>query len=495
MKKLLSILLTVAMLACMLPVFAVSAATNYDVPAATIDGEAATGYSACANKPWESTADSLINGGEGGGIFLFDKKSQAGTIEVTIDKTKGGDCGVVFGLQGDSNDFWENAVQYYFVFVIDAGEVLLAKCGEGLGWTWLKAIPIPNFNKADTDLKVEWNGSGRIQITTNGTKVYDFCDNKPLTGDRFGLRAGFPGCVFKDIKVTTADVTNEGAQGGVALPFATSNGKAVTGYLTAGPWIGDQPDCTITDTGLTTNRWTNMLMVEDQMALKSGSSITAVVGTPAGRAPDLTGIFFGMEGTKNGGTWCHIDSNGRYYQLYINGAGQLVLSVNTDAESNFQTLAGGNSETVIEGFAHGGTATLKAEFVDNADGSVTIKGYANDVQLIEYTDATPCVGARYGFMARENGSTLGALTVAYACEHTNTEVVGAKEATETEKGYTGDTVCKDCGETLRTGEETPVKTPTVVDPVPTGDVAALAGAMAVLAIIGTGVIVSKKRHF
>lgn len=473
MKKLFSVLLVVAMLACMLPVFAVSAATNYDVPTATIDGEAATGYSACADKPWESTADGLINGGEGGGIFLFDKKAQAGTIEVTIDKTKSGDTGVVFGLQGESNDFWENHVQYYTALVNDYGEVILAKCGEGVIWCWVKAIPIPNFNKANTVLKIEWNGSGRIQVTANGQKVYDFCDTHPLTGDRFGLRAGFPGAVFKDITVTTAEVTNEGAQGGIELPFATANGKPVTGYLTAGPWIGDQPNSTITETGLTTNAWTNMLMIEDQMPLKSGSSLSAVVGTPAGRAPNVTGIFFGLEGDKNSGTWADVRVNGYFYQLIINGAGQLVLTKNSldpdydpsvpkDAwnENNdvFTTLAGGNDAAKIDGFAHGGTATLKVELVDNDDGSLTILGYANDVKLIEYTDATPCVGARYGFMARENGSTLGAMTAVYEVEEPTPDQT----------------------------EETSPKT---------GDMTTMAVAVATLALLGTAVIVSKKRNY
>ena len=37
------------------------------------------------------------------------------------------------------------------------------------------------------------------------------------------------------------------------------------------------------------------------------------------------------------------------------------------------------------------------------------------------------------------------------CEHKNTEVRGAKDATCTEDGYTGDTVCKDCGTVLQKG--------------------------------------------
>ena len=41
------------------------------------------------------------------------------------------------------------------------------------------------------------------------------------------------------------------------------------------------------------------------------------------------------------------------------------------------------------------------------------------------------------------------------CDHENTEVVGKKDPTCTEPGYTGDTVCKDCGKVLEKGEEIP----------------------------------------
>ena len=39
------------------------------------------------------------------------------------------------------------------------------------------------------------------------------------------------------------------------------------------------------------------------------------------------------------------------------------------------------------------------------------------------------------------------------CEHKNTEVRNAKEATFDEEGYTGDTYCKDCGEKIASGEK------------------------------------------
>lgn len=42
------------------------------------------------------------------------------------------------------------------------------------------------------------------------------------------------------------------------------------------------------------------------------------------------------------------------------------------------------------------------------------------------------------------------------CKHQDTEVRNAKEATCKEKGYSGDTYCKDCGNKIATGKETPV---------------------------------------
>ncbi len=48
------------------------------------------------------------------------------------------------------------------------------------------------------------------------------------------------------------------------------------------------------------------------------------------------------------------------------------------------------------------------------------------------------------------------------CQHTNTKVVGAKEATCTEAGATGSEVCNDCGTTVKESETIPVKAHTEV---------------------------------
>lgn len=54
-----------------------------------------------------------------------------------------------------------------------------------------------------------------------------------------------------------------------------------------------------------------------------------------------------------------------------------------------------------------------------------------------------------------NTSTLTKKAEKPACEHTETEVKDAVEATATEPGYTGDTYCKDCGEKLEEGTVIP----------------------------------------
>ena len=45
---------------------------------------------------------------------------------------------------------------------------------------------------------------------------------------------------------------------------------------------------------------------------------------------------------------------------------------------------------------------------------------------------------------------------ACGCKHENTEVQGAVEATCTQEGYTGDTVCLDCDKTIKEGEAIPM---------------------------------------
>ena len=78
---------------------------------------------------------------------------------------------------------------------------------------------------------------------------------------------------------------------------------------------------------------------------------------------------------------------------------------------------------------------------------------------------------------------------AIPCPHANTKVEGAKEATQDAEGYTGDTVCADCGEIIARGEVVP-KIPA---PVPTGDAALAISALVLLAAAGAVMIARKRK--
>ena len=500
MKKLLSVLLTVAMLACMLPVFAVSAA-NPEVPVAKIDGTVMTGATASGNKEWNISADGLKNT-VGNSIFVFDQEFKAGTMELTM--TKGGDTGIVFGLTGDSMDFWEDKVQYYFLFINNGTkEIILAKTGEGIGWCWMKSMPCPDYDSKDTiDLKLVWSGKGHIEMWANGKLAYDYCDANPLTGTRVGVRAGNATINFSKINITTAEPSDEGIKGGIELPFAKNGDKTLTGYFSGGPWCNDGSKITITDTSLTQDTWATTFVIDnDELPLIDGSLTSSVrAGNTGDKGANwLTGIFFGIEATKNVTLWKRSAYSPKAYVLFVDQNKKLILSKTGifNEDDRLEDLQ--VSEGVVENYDIAvDFVEIKAEFKANEDGSLTIKGYANGVQLIEYTDANPLTGTRYGVGARCGGSEYKSLVpVNNYCAHANTETVGKVDATVDAEGYTGDKVCSDCGETLEVGttipklDPPPATEPTT--PAPTGDVVALASAMAILAVIGTAVVASKKR--
>lgn len=463
MKKLFSVLVVIAMLACMLPVFAVSAA-NPEVPVAKVNGVTATGTGA-KGKAWTNTADGLTNN-ETNSIFVFDQEFKAGTISLKM--TKGaGDNGIIFGLTGDADDlnFWEapgegeDSVQYYFVFINNGtGEILLAKTGDGLGWCWMKAMSCPKWDTCtEIDLKVVYNGNGHIEMWANGELAYDYCDANPLTGTRWGVRVGNATVTFTDINVTTAAPSNEGIAGGMALPFAKVGDKTLTGYFSGGPWKNDGSSVTITDTSLVHNTWATSFVIDNDTLPLTDGSLTATVraGNTDKGANWLTGIIFGLEADRNVTVWKNSHYSPKYYTLFVDGEGKLVLSkggVKT-GDDNLEELT--KSAAAVEGY------TINEDFVEvkaafkMVDGKLEIKGYANGTEMLSYTDEAPLTGSRYGFMARCAGSEMKSLVPV---------------------------------------NNVPVVTPPE-KPAPTGDLTVLVASIAALAVIGTAVVVSKKRSF
>ena len=97
--------------------------------------------------------------------------------------------------------------------------------------------------------------------------------------------------------------------------------------------------------------------------------------------------------------------------------------------------------TVFEWNADKNTAAVAEDSNNRAFGVQATSTYDN-FSAYDLTNA----GYNWGQYTAVGGSTEP------ECKHTNTKVEGAKDATCTTDGYTGDTVCTDCGEVLHKGE-------------------------------------------
>ncbi len=143
----------------------------------------------------------------------------------------------------------------------------------------------------------------------------------------------------------------------------------------------------------------------------------------------ISAIFKGIELDRNcrirltGG--CEITGSGDSF----NGSDTCGIVLGEKTEAEFDDFKVTNFKTEIETTSKNVNEYLTEDrYFWNADGTVILEGmdvkkYDGDVDV-------------------------------HPCAHENTVTVGAKEATCTEVGYTGDTVCEKCRKTMETGAET-----------------------------------------
>ena len=122
--------------------------------------------------------------------------------------------------------------------------------------------------------------------------------------------------------------------------------------------------------------------------------------------------------TKGGADICSSSGTGKYVQKGTPGT----------ETATYQYNANGNNAVTIP---------IDAAKLHNADGSYTETKTAKAGDTINYVS--------------------GVWGTAKPCDHKNTEIRNAKDATCTVSGYTGDTYCKDCGEKIGTGTAIPAK--------------------------------------
>lgn len=158
------------------------------------------------------------------------------------------------------------------------------------------------------------------------------------------------------------------------------------------------------------------------------------------------------------------------YQLVDSGLTELPESIETTVDSQvFELVASGDGYKIKTGDQYlGWTSGNSGALVDEATaivatiengeaaGSYTIHFTASDAEryLSLNSNAT---NAYYAWYKPGQVSDLYLVPVAAgaeACTHTNTTVSGKVDATCTEPGYTGDTVCADCGATVTEGTAT-----------------------------------------
>ena len=121
--------------------------------------------------------------------------------------------------------------------------------------------------------------------------------------------------------------------------------------------------------------------------------------------------------TEGGADICSSNGTGKYIQQGTPGT----------ATATYQYNASSNAVTI----------PITAAKLHNADGSYADTKGKNSGTTFYYSN--------------------GVWGTAKPCDHKNTEIRNAKDATCTEDGYTGDTYCKDCGETIGTGTPIPAK--------------------------------------
>ena len=160
------------------------------------------------------------------------------------------------------------------------------------------------------------------------------------------------------------------------------------------------------------------------------------------------------EGKHYNGTETETTKDGASFTFKFNGTGIGLYVMKLEKSGN---TGGAQLKVEIDGTEAGKVSTFTTvagsepqqkvfEKLDLKDGEhtvkVTVDGLAQDAKDAGVTSPKVCFDYYEVTVGGDEKPE---------CEHKNTEVRGAKDATCTEDGYTGDTVCKDCGTVLQKG--------------------------------------------
>lgn len=174
-------------------------------------------------------------------------------------------------------------------------------------------------------------------------------------------------------------------------------------------YIKDFPNATAGDIKLRALEVSGYGLYEDEVTSDTGNFMAVftndtmisgkLTATFTGREGDANandnGIVFGMEDFE--GAPIFWENGPAYYMLFVSDAGHLYLSKVAYQGAAWNALQ--ITDIPIANYVHGDRVTITAEW----DGAGNIKGYANGELLINYTDAAPLSGTRYGVRCEGSG--------------------------------------------------------------------------------------------
>ena len=130
-----------------------------------------------------------------------------GSIEVTMKLNgENKDNGIVFGLSdADKESYWEGAgISYYFYFISIAGQAYLGKANNG-GWQLCATKQITNYNNTATyKLKITRHDETIFCFVDDSLNIA-YSDSNPLSGEKFGLRAGGSNVTYTNFTVNRSN--------------------------------------------------------------------------------------------------------------------------------------------------------------------------------------------------------------------------------------------------------------------------------------------------
>ena len=158
----------------------------------------------------------------------------------------------------------------------------------------------------------------------------------------------------------------------------------------------------------------------------------------------MSGTYYFATGTdKNAALDVYLEqtTGGYYLYTYINGAKTYINMVVSGTHVNGVYQSSASTVYTYD--------TTNKTVIAEVNGEPYWFGTRNDKN---YTTVGPCALSYNGFYCQFYGEATQGEEPAPSCEHKNTTVTGAKDATCTEKGHTGKTVCDDCGQTVDFGK-------------------------------------------